>query len=113
MRPKLPSRFAALAGVLTLLATFGVSLLQDLVKDVLPQWAVYVVIGGGLVAYAVGWWIRRPAPATRRTPDTAFPEPVDLVGRDEVVRTGVARLAASRQLLVHGPRNIGTSEVAL
>ena len=50
MRPRLPSRFAALAGVLTLLATFGVSLLQDLAKDLLPQRAVYVVIGCGLLA---------------------------------------------------------------
>lgn len=114
--PRALDRLSVLVGLLTVAATFGVSLLQDAVKGLLPRWAVYVVMVAGLLASGALWWVRRrprpPGPEVH-VADAPLPPQVDLVGRDELVATAVDRLRRSHLLLLHGPRNIGTSAVAL
>lgn len=101
--------------LLTVLSALSVAFSQDLMKDHLPRPVFYAVIFSGGAATAVLLLLRRRSRHLDpdREPDAPLPPRVELVGRDELVAEATDLLRRAHLLLLHGPRNIGTSAVAL
>ena len=115
MSPRRLSGLSVATLVLTVISALAISFAQDVAKDYLPRWAVYaVIVAGGAASVALLLLRRRSRPPVPvRFPDAPLPPRVDLVGRDELVGRAADVLRRSHLLLLHGPRNIGTSAVAL
>jgi tetratricopeptide (TPR) repeat protein len=120
MSPRRRARFERTAGYTGSLAVVtGVSaqIAREVAANelgVLGDWVPFAVIAAGALVSLAPWLLRLlPSPPPVPPQPEGLPRVDELVGRDLVVETVVARAHGHGTVVVHGPLGIGTSSVAV